>query len=450
MQTLKRAAVDFLHPEKLVEVDASTSAHNFFSRPSAAEQEDDGEETEMILKEAALMKRNAVDFMHPECPLAVDPAVFGRNYFGRASAVDKESFAEAAARIHILADAAQLKKSAVNFLHPEIPVDASPTVFGRNFFSRASADDLESDEEEHVRVLADAAELKRLAVDYLHPEKPVDVDSCAFGRNFFGRASADDQEDYGLDDDRQIVLEDFVELKQAAVDYMHPEMPVSTDATAFGRNYFGCASAASEESLDETDERASVLAETAALKRLAIDYAHPELPLVADAFACARSYFSRASAPVQDMDEETQERARVLAEAFALKKLAVDYHHPEASVKTTDSAARGRNYFARGTAVGVTEHISTSGYANATENDSDAEEHSHHDDYGHFEMDEEMFYDMRQSIVLPGDSRAGGPKIQSSKMSSEEEGELSRSPSSVMLFTGALEDAGHPPLPPMG
>ena len=68
-------------------------------------------------------------------------------------------------------------------------------------------------------------------------------------------------------------------------------------------------------------------------------------------------------------------------------------------------------------------------------------------------MDEDIFYDMRQSIVLPLASEANpsGPKIQSSKMSSDEEGELSRSPSSVMLFTGAYgEDDAHPPLPTMG
>jgi len=288
----------------------------------------------------------------------------------------------------------------------------------------------------------------------MHPEKPVDVAPCAFGRNFFGRASAADQEEDEYADERQFILGELAELKQAATAYMHPEMPVLVDPTAFGCNYFGRASAADEESLDDAAERVLVLAEAAALKKVATDYAHPELPVVSDANACARSYFSRASAAHQDTSEDTEERTRVLADALALKWLALDYLHPEASVKTTNPAACGRNYFARASAAGVAEHISTSGHANAEETHAHAhaEEHSQHDDYGHFEMDEEIFYDMRQSIVLPlpGDSNMGFSKIQSSKMSSDEEGELSRSPSSVMLFTGALEDAGHPPLPTMG
>merc|ERR1739844_280823 len=40
-------------------------------------------------------------------------------------------------------------------------------------------------------------------------------------------------------------------------------------------------------------------------------------------------------------------RARVLADASALKKLAVDYAHPEIGVTNTDGATFGRNYFTR-------------------------------------------------------------------------------------------------------
>lgn len=561
MKELKEAAVLFRHPEMPLQVDAMACARNYFDRPSVDEQDTLDVERMSIVQEMKALKALAVDCSHPERPLVVDPTCLGRNYYSRFSAVDKESFAQAEERAHAIAEAASLKKQALVYRHPERPMENDPAAFGRNYFGRPSApEDLEeADEEERARVLQELAQLKKLAVDYMHPERPVVCedpcvfgrnyfgrasaadqeedelgdereivlaeveelkssaadfmhperpvvyeDTCVFGRNYFGRASAAEQEEDEFADEREIILAELEELKQGAVDYMHPErpipsvdptsfgrsyfgrgsdvdsdsndaeerervmaeayalktlavnfahpeLPLATDASVFGRNYFSRPSAPQGESLEEAEERAKVLSDTHDLRRMAADYAHPEKPISSDAAAFGRSYFSRASAPEQESVDEAEERAQIRGEAMVLEKLVSDYRHPEAPVETTDPFACGRNYFTRASAPGVAEHIYSEGFENPTERRVEADEHSHHDDYGHFEMDEDIvFRDMRQSIVLPLASESRPIKKQSSKLSSDEEGELSRSPSSVMLFTGALENDTHPPLPYMG
>merc|ERR1712157_702237 len=121
---------------------------------------------------------------------------FGRNYFSRASAVEQETCADAEERAQILVDGAALKTLAVDYAHPELKVSDTATVFGRNYFSRASAVEQETceDAEERAQILADAAALKKLAVDYAHPELKVSATATAFGRNYFSRASAVEQE----------------------------------------------------------------------------------------------------------------------------------------------------------------------------------------------------------------------------------------------------------------
>eukprot|EP01083_Nonionella_stella_P176979 620739_1 len=228
-------------------------------------------------------------------------------------------------------------------------------VTARSYFDRASAPAQESLEEAEYRrqVLADAAALKQLAVDYAHPESAVTtMDPAATARCYFDRASAPAQESLEETEYRRQVLEDAAALKQLAVDYAHPEIGVvNTDATATARCYFDRASAPEQESLEEAEYRQQVLADAAALKKLAIDYAHPELGVVtSDPAATARSYFDRASAPAQESLEEAEYRRQVLADAAALKQLAVDYAHPESAVTTMDPAATARCYFDRASA----------------------------------------------------------------------------------------------------
>ena len=105
--------------------------------------------------------------MHPEVGVqTTDSTACARNYFDRASAVEQESYEEAEERASVLADAANLKRLAVHYMHPEVGVQTTdPTVFGRNYYSRFSADDVDSIEEseERAQALADcAALLKRL------------------------------------------------------------------------------------------------------------------------------------------------------------------------------------------------------------------------------------------------------------------------------------------------
>eukprot|EP00525_Craspedostauros_australis_P006731 CAMPEP_0198135488 /NCGR_PEP_ID=MMETSP1442-20131203/60615_1 /TAXON_ID= /ORGANISM="Craspedostauros australis, Strain CCMP3328" /LENGTH=566 /DNA_ID=CAMNT_0043796661 /DNA_START=142 /DNA_END=1841 /DNA_ORIENTATION=- len=386
---LKQFAVDYMHPELPVKVtDPLAGARNYFGRASAEpqeskeeadEREDDMDERDDIMEDMMKLKELAIDYMHPEKPVAVDPLASCRNYFDRASAELQESKEEADERARILEDAAALKKLAVDYMHPELPVKTTdPLACGRNYFDRPSAPQQELDEEaeERAQVLADAAALKQLAVDYMHPELPVKTsDPFACGRNYFSRPAADEFEDEDDMDERDDIVADAMKLKELAIDYMHPEKPVAVDPLASCRNYFDRASAEPQESKEEADERARILEDAAALKKLAVDYLHPELPVkttthlledaaalkklavdylhpelpvkTTDPLACGRNYFDRPSAPQQELDEEAEERARVLEDAAALKQLAVDYMHPELPVKTTDPFACGRNYFSR-------------------------------------------------------------------------------------------------------
>mmetsp|Transcript_15672 Transcript_15672/g.32424 ORF Transcript_15672/g.32424 Transcript_15672/m.32424 type:complete len:694 (-) Transcript_15672:174-2255(-) len=435
MKQLKKLALDYLHPERPIVVDDPTLyGRNFFGRSSAPEQEDIEmvEERERVLAEVNQLKKAAADFQHPERPVVADPALFGRNFFSRASAHEQEDMELVEERERIMAEAQKLKKLAMDFLHPELPVVAEdPTLFGRNYFNRASAPEQEDMEvlEERELILAEAQKLKQLAVDFLHPELPVVAeDPTLFGRNYFNRASAPDTEDLALAQERERVLSEAKALKDQAVAYLHPERPVvCEDPTLFGRNYFSRASAPEQEDSALAQEREHVLSEAKALKKLAVDYLHPEYPVATeDSTVFGRNYFGRASAPEQEDLALVHERELVLAEGKALKKLAVDYLHPEISVVTSDGAVSGRNFFNRPGA-----HIHDQMVHTFPAHEDDGHEDHHHMD--HFGMDEDvdfMFDDMRDQFVAPTSA------LVKPDDSGEEGGNLSRSPSSVMLFTG--------------
>jgi uncharacterized protein (UPF0212 family) len=253
----------------------------------------------------AALKQSAVDYMHPEIGVkTTDATLFGRNYFNRASAPDMEDASEANERAAILAEVAALKKSAVDYMHPEIGVTStSLECFGRNYFNRASAPETEEDEfaDERTEILAEMAALKQSAVDYLHPEIGVKTtDATLFGRNYFNRASAPDMEDASDAIEAARVLADAAALKKSAVDYMHPEIGVeTTDATLFGRNYFSRPSAPEQEDASEAAERATILAEAASLKQSAVDYLHPEIGVKTSPECFGRNYFTRYSSPLE-------------------------------------------------------------------------------------------------------------------------------------------------------
>ena len=221
-------------------------------------------------------------------------------------------------RLQILADARNLKKVAGFFLHPEHTVESSATATARCYFGRASAPTQESleDAHEHDAILADLMALKKLAKDYMHPEAALETDPAVMGRNYFGRSSAVPTLDEEDAEERMRILEETKALKKLAVDYMHPELPVVTsDGTACGRNYFTRPSATEQDDAESEAEQKLIMDELKALKQLAVEFMHPELPVVtSDSTACGRNYFGRPSAPEQDDVSLEAERVQILAE----------------------------------------------------------------------------------------------------------------------------------------
>eukprot|EP01082_Thalassiosira_pseudonana_P002863 g3514.t1.1.5e174189 g3514 g3514.t1 contig12:2226681-2228540(+) len=319
-----------------------------------AELEEGLAERLRILADARALKNLAVAFLHPEQPvLTTDGASKGRNFFNRPSAPEQLEDEEADEVADIMEDMAKLKKAARAYMHPEDKVvTEDATLFGRNYYGRASAPEMEdaSDALEAARILADARALKQSAVDYMHPEVGVKTtDGACFARCYFNRFSAPETEEDEFADERAEILADALALKKAAVDYLHPEIGVTcVDPTLFGRNYYGRASAPEMEDASDALEAARILADARALKQSAVDYMHPEVGVKTTDGACfARCYFNRFSAPETEEDEFADERAEILADALALKKAAVDYLHPEIGVTCVDPTLFGRNYFNR-------------------------------------------------------------------------------------------------------
>ena len=402
-RNLKALAEFFLHPEKPVRVEPNAFGRCYFNRPSAPEQELNAEESTRIMKEVAALKKLAVDYHHPELPVETSATACARCYYDRASAAPQEEPALEEEREYILADLEQLKKAAYDYLHPEVPISnktTDPTVFGRNYFVRPSAVEQETKENEAERtlVLQDAKVLKKLAMDYRHPELPVSAAHPAlFGRNYFARPSAEVAEEFVHEEERNRILSDAMALRQLARDYLHPEIPISaTDPTVFARNYFTRPSAVEQTTVDQEEECDKVLHDLQLLKKLAVDYRHPEIPVVAsDPTACGRNYFNRPSALEkleQTTLEDNLERDRVLKECRRLKQLAVDYHHPELPLSTNPMVI-SRNYFSRPSAVGVNEHIHCIAVPPEVEEECEWSEHDFY--YNHH-----AFFDMEDDVHL--------------------------------------------------
>jgi len=330
----------------------------------------------------------------------------------------------------VLAEAIVLKKAAVDYAHPELGVvTLDGAVCGRNYFNRLSAPEVEvEDIKEQAQMLADVRALKKAAVDYAHPEvEVVTSDPSVYGRNYFNRVSAPEVEDEDIEE-RAFILAEAIALKKAAVDYAHPEFEVSTsDPSVYGRNYFSRFSTPEVE-VEDIEEYAQVLADVRALKKAAVDYAHPEFEVItSDPSVYGRNYFDRVSAPeVEDMEE----KATIIAEAIVLKKAAVDYAHPEVGVVTSDPSVYGRNYCNRyGTDHPAVSTVSTMQYPSmrkerAMSNVSET-----------FEFDDDIFNHMREEFQGMEDFNVKKVNtLREEESQPEDEGKLSRSPSSVMLF----------------
>ena len=267
------------------------------------------------------------------------------------------------------------------------------------------------------------------------------TDSLACARNYFSRFSADEYLDSEEADERELILNEARNLKTYASFYLHPEAPVKqcADATMFGRNYFMRASAPDQMSLEDAAERFCIFEEIAMLKKHASFHLHPERPVEStDPTACGRNYFTRASAPAFFDEEETCERDRILEEVNMLKKFASFHLHPENPVTTTDRFARGRCFFTRPSALNRNDPLITSEGRDLCAADHD----SYYADDFHFDEDLE---DFRASLSKVISQRLSGSDYfmplrhedgnqEESQDGEENEGKLSRSPSSIMLF----------------
>jgi hypothetical protein len=275
--------------------------------------------------------------------------------------------------------------------------------------------------------LEDVKALKESAAQYLHPEVRVSSSIAVTRRAYFGSG--------GVDDERAKILEDMQLLKTLAVQYLHPEQPVKVSPEVFARCYFTRPSADLYESEEEATARAEVLKDAQDLKAFAAQCRAPEAPVVADPEVTGRNYFDRVSAALPDSaDEDFEDREQVLADALALKKLAVDFLHPEVGIANR-SVAAGRSYFDRPSARGHDQMVHT---FPVHEDDMHHDDHHHDEHMDHFGMDEEMearFDDLRNHLPMGLKSKASISGMAQGSSGSDEEGKLSRSPSSVMLFT---------------
>jgi adenosyl cobinamide kinase/adenosyl cobinamide phosphate guanylyltransferase len=358
--TLKKLAESYSHPERpVVTTDPTAYGRNYYGRASAPEQEteEDGEERDLIMEDMLALKKQATMFAHPEVGVkTIDPTAYGRNYYGRASAPEQETEEDAEEHDLIMEDMLALKQQATMFAHPEVGVKTiDPTAYGRNYYGRASAPEQETEEdaEERNLVMEDMLALKKQTTMFAHPEVGVKTtDPTAYGRNYYGRASAPEQETEENSEERDLIMEDMLALKKQAQAYLHPEVPVeATDPNCFARCYYDRASAPEQETEEFAEERACILEQSQALKQQAIMYAHPEVGVkTTDPNCFARCFFNRSSAPEQETEEFAEERLEILADVKALKEQATSFTHPELPVVTTDPCAYGRNYYGRASA----------------------------------------------------------------------------------------------------
>jgi len=326
-------------------------------------------------------------------------------------------------RANVLADMEALKAQALAWRHPEFGVSSSIAVT-RNFFTRPS---VKTSEElvERERILEDVAAMKAAALVWRHPEVPMVKTSAAVTRNYFTRPSANPQESVEEVEERLQIREDAAALKAAAVAWRHPEIGVPPTSINCARNYFTRASAPEQESFEDVEARMQVLNDAVALKEQAIAWRHPEIGVPATSANCARNYFTRASAPEQESLEDVEARMQALSDAVALKEQAIAWRHPEIGVPAT-SANCARNYFNRGSV--YDEHVHTEASAAFYESE---DEHHNFD----FDLEGEDFVeDLKASLkVTIGGVNQSHPAA-TAVIKSDEEGDLSRSPSSVMLF----------------
>jgi len=256
--------------------------------------------------------------------------------------------------------------------------------------------------------LADARRMKEVVSWYLHPERK--VQSGLQARDFFSRPSAPVQESLEDANARAEALADAAHAKEVASWYLHPEKPVPSGLQA--RDFFSRPSAVPQESRDYADARADALADAKRQAEVARWYLHPEAPVLSG--LQARDFFSRASAPVQESRDYADARAEALADAKHAKEVASWYLHPSSPV-VVDPASSARAYAFKSSSSGAT--------TKRTRGESAVDI---------FEMEGEH---LSASMVNVANVSLKPVAYEDAEQhGAEKEGNLSRSPSSVMLF----------------
>jgi len=367
---------------------------------------------------------------------------------------DEDDFDFKAERARVLGIAAQQREVARWYLHPEYPVPS--TLGARCFFDRGSAevtwlneiDDTavkgiidvedEDDTEEWEQALADVATMKEVVSWFLHPERPVTTNGNQ-ARCFFERDSAEvtwlnkiddtavkgvvDVEDKDERMEREQALAINAEMKEVVSWYMHPERPVTTNGNT-ARCFFGRASAPEQMDKDDADAMAECLADAAALKERASWHLHPERPVTTNGNT-ARCFFGRASAPEQMDKDDADAMAECLADAAALKERASWYHHPSRDPIKVSATATARNYFQPEASKISTRRI---------RGESSIDQFEMEVEVGMASSCQEALCNFFGAIEV---DTSGDVDPDESIESGDKEGNLSRSPSSVMLFEQA-------------
>ncbi|GMI27482.1 hypothetical protein TrCOL_g2295 [Triparma columacea] len=435
---MKETVSWYLHPERPVTTNGNT-ARCYFDRASAPEpmSKEDADDMAECLAAAAEMKERVSWYHHPSTPLKVDPTASARNYFDRASAPEQMEDDDADDMAACLAAAAEMKERVSWYLHPERPVTTNGNT-ARCYFHRASSDitylnevdetapkgiiDVETVDEmqERAECLAAASAMKETVSWYLHPERPVTTNGIQ-SRCFFDRASAPEPMSKEDADDMADCLAAASAMKETVSWYLHPERPVTTNGNT-GRCYFDRASAPEPMSKEDADDMADCLAAASAMKETVSWYLHPERPVTTNDNT-ARCYFDRASAPEPMSKEDADDMADCLAAAAEMKERVSWYHHPSTPLKV-DPTASAHNYFQPDAS-----QISTRRLRGESVMDQ-------------FEM--EGIGGGQASCQAALFASLGAVAIDTSGSidpdedgSSEKEGNLSRSPSSVMLFEQA-------------
>ena len=322
--------------------------------------------------------------------------------------------------------------------------------------SDSDSDDDEDDfdfKAERARVLGIAAQQREVARWYLHPEYP--VPSTLGARCFFDRGSAEvtwlneiddtavkgiiDVEDEDDTEEWEQALADVATMKEVVSWFLHPERPVTTNGNQ-ARCFFERDSAevtwlnkiddtavkgvVDVEDKHERMEREQALAINAEMKEVVSWYMHPERPVTTNGNT-ARCFFGRASAPEQMDKDDADAMAECLADAAALKERASWYHHPSRDPIKVSATATARNYFQPEASKISTRRI---------RGESSIDQFEMEVEVGMASSCQEALCNFFGAIEV---DTSGDVDPDESIESGDKEGNLSRSPSSVMLFEQA-------------